>query len=342
MNAIRAASSVSATIPFLHYQTGAKLAGEYDRSDGTKDVPELVGRQIHRADLHRILADKVQATASDGLYLDHKLVGIDQVNGTLSVRFGNGASYEADLVIGADGLKSATRQILFGADAPQFTGQVAYRFLVPIEIAGQFMGAGRAAVYFGPRRVLNRYTLRSGTIVNCVAIAQSDIWGDDGWSIPGNRDELLAEFSGWHQDVTGLIALAPPDRLIKWGLFEREPLPTWRSGHITLLGDAAHPMLPFMGLGAAMAIEDAMILARALERSTDLATGLADYEANRIPRTAEVLRQSRLQGKLLQSRDPNSYSAAQSPTSDSKFFEYDPVTAPLIAPARPEPAPAVL
>jgi salicylate hydroxylase len=125
--------------------------------------------------------------------------------------------------------------------------------------------------------------------------------------------------------VTDLIAAAPADRIIKWALFAREPLPTWRAGRAALLGDAAHPMLPFLGLGAMMAIEDALILARALEADSDPVSGLARYEAARRSRTSLIQKASIIQGRLLQAHDPESYAAVASPAHDPTIFDFDPL-----------------
>ena len=328
LDAVRAAASLSTTIPFLHYRTAERLAGEYDRSDGTEDSPEIVGRQIHRADLHAILATAYGETEGE-LSLSRQLVGVEPRGDGVRLAFADGARAEADLLIGADGLRSTVRELLFDSTPPLFTGQVAWRFLAPWATAAPFMGAGRAAVYFGPGRVINRYTLRRGRIVNCVALARSETWFEEGWSVRGDPAELGRLFDGWHPDVTGLLAQAPAETLRRWGLFHREPLPVWREGEATLLGDAAHPMLPFLGLGAAMAIEDAMVLARTLAAETEPTAALELYEAVRKPRTAEVFRQSVRQGELLQSRDPDNYDPVAAPASDRRYFDYDPVTAPL-------------
>jgi salicylate hydroxylase len=325
LEAVREAALVSATIPFLHYRTGERLAGEYDRSDGSADIPELVGRQIHRADLHAILV------AGFGRYggtisLGRKLKTVEPLGSGYRLHFAEGPSAETDLLVGADGLRSVVRALLLEDAPPVFTNQVAWRFLVPAAAAAPYMGAGRAAVYFGPGKVLNRYTLRRGQIVNCVALARADTWFEEGWAVKGDPAEMLRLFEGWHPDVTGLMSLATPDTLRRWGLFHRDPLPVWRSGHATLLGDSAHPMLPFLGLGAAMAIEDAMVLARALGAQANIGAALDVYETVRKPRTAQVYRQSIRQGELLQSRDPDQFDGAAAPASDRSFYDYDPTT----------------
>jgi salicylate hydroxylase len=323
---VKRAALISAAIPFLHYKTAARLAGDYDRSDGAAQPDAPVGRQIHRADLHSILAAKF-ATIGGELFLGHRLIGIEE--GGARLRFEGRDDAVADLLVGADGLRSAVRSLLLEPSAPIFTNQVAWRFLIPTSEALPYMSAGRAAVYFGPGKVINRYTLRKGEVLNCVALARTEGWFEEGWSVQGDPAEMLQLYDGWHEDVVGLMRLATPQTLRRWGLYHRDPLPFWRTGRATLLGDAAHPMLPFLGLGAAMAIEDAMVLTRALAQETDLEAALELYEAARKPRTAEVYRQSIRQGELLQSRDPDAFDGAAAPASDRTFYDYDPVTAPL-------------
>ncbi|MET3762198.1 FAD-dependent monooxygenase [Sphingomonas sp. UYEF23] len=315
-------STPSSGFPFLHYRTGALLAGTLDHGiglpdDGTADV----SRQCHRADLHGVLA-----TAFGGpLHLDHRLVGIEETAHGVRARFADGSSAEGDALIAADGVRSIARSILWGETAPRFTGQMAYRFLVGRPFAEPFLEHGRGAVFLGPQRTFNRYTLRSGQVINCVGIAATDAWVDEGWSTPATRDELQATFAGWQPSVTGMMGVA--ERLIKWGIFDHAPLPAWSKGRVTLLGDAAHAMLPFLGMGAAMAIEDAMVLARALEAERDVAPAFARYEAARIPRTTLIQAKSVEQGILTQARNPDDYRHTAAPAADPAIMAYDPVTA---------------
>jgi salicylate hydroxylase len=246
------------------------------------------------------------------------------LNGVPHLRFADGSSADSDLLIAADGIRSVIRHTLWGGGAPRFTGQVAWRCMIPIELAKPFMSAGRAAVYMGPDRIFNRYTLRGGALLNCVAIARSDAWRQEGWSTLADREELLSLYVGWHPDVIGLMECAPAEHLIKWGLFDRDPLAEWGRGGITLLGDAAHPMLPFLGLGAAMAIEDGFVLAKAIESNGPTPKALRRYENARRGRTAEVYEQSRLQGRLAQSRDPDNYDHAATPAGNRALSDFDP------------------
>jgi salicylate hydroxylase len=329
LDRITATASLVRDMAFLHYRSGALLAGSHDVSNGAMIPGVAGGVQIHRADMHALLVARFEEIAPGHLALDRALVDFSDASGPVQLRFADRPTAEGDMLIGADGVRSAVRQKLWGEGQPRFTGQVAYRFMVPGDVAAPFLEQhGRVAVFQGPGKIFNRYTLRGGDVLNCVAITRSDAWQSDGWSTPATREEMLELYHGWHPDVTGLMAIAPGRHLIKWALFDRPPLPGWLRGRTTLLGDAAHPMLPFLGLGAAMAIEDAMVLARALEQSPDVA-GLTLYEDLRHRRVERVAELSRLQGDLSQATDPEQYDPTAAPAQDLSIGSYDPVTAPL-------------
>jgi salicylate hydroxylase len=313
---------------FLHYRSAALLAGAMDPSDGAPDDGTAdVARQIHRADLHSVLADAFRERAPGRLHLGHALVAIDDRANAVDARFANGAVASADALIAADGVRSTARTLLWGEDQPRYTGQVAFRFLVARAAAQPYLEHGRGAVFIGPGRTFNRYTLRGGAMVNCVGLAAHPEWVADSWSCGATREELLANFEGWHPSVTGLMGEA--GALIKWGIYDRAPLPCWSQGRSTLLGDAAHAMLPFLGMGAAMAIEDGMILARAFDTEGGVAEAFARYEASRRPRTTLVHEKSAQQGRLTQALDPEAYDHSASPAGDPAITGFDPVTAPI-------------
>ena len=320
-SAIARHATPSTGFPFVHYRTGRILSGTINHGrgepdDGTADI----SRQCHRADLHAELA-----AAWGPVHLGHNLIGIDETADGVRATFADGSVAEGDALIAADGVRSAARAILFGEDQPRFTGQVAYRFLVDGERARPFLELGRGAVFIGPKRTFNRYTLRGGDLLNCVGIAATETWTGDGWAIPASVEELSEAFDGWHPSVTGLFGEA--NNLIKWGIFERVPLPCWSQGRTTLLGDAAHAMTPFLGMGAAMAIEDAIILARSFEAEQSVAPAFARYEAARRPRTLLLHEKSAEQGRLTQARDPDHYDPTAAPASDPSILAYNPVTA---------------
>ena len=181
--------------------------------------------------------------------------------------------------------------------------------LIPIAaLAGERIEPA-SAVWQGPGHFLTRYKVRAGQLLNFVGIARAQQWTDEGWSIPATVEELLAEFAEFNDDARRLLAATPPDGLFKWGIFDREPLAGWTYQRVTLLGDAAHPMTPFLGQGAAMAIEDAAVLARAITADGVGPEALARYESARRERTTRVFLESRAQGERLTTYDPDRYTA---------------------------------
>ena len=336
--ALLAASLPSRHVAFVHYRTRALLAGSFDEGE-PEDLGFATARHIHRADLHRILLDAVRAADPACIETGRRIASVSQDGQKATAHFTDGSSASADLLLGADGARSIIRNFLFGDDAPQFAGQVAFRCLIPAAAAAPYMTQGPAVVSAGPARNFHRYPIRGGSIVNVIGIARSDRWRIEGWNIPATIDEFLSAFEGFHDDVTGLIRQSPADTLVKWGLFLRPPVTQWSSGRIALLGDAAHPILPFLGLGAALAIEDGLVLARSLGQAGDEAGGFAIYQATRAERVAAVRQQSILQGERLQASDPDAGDLGRAPPqSGLSRFDYDPSAVPLAAPLLQTPA----
>ncbi|MEO0440378.1 MAG: FAD-dependent monooxygenase [Pseudomonadota bacterium] len=311
------------TLPFLHYRNARLLMGNFDHGDGTADDGEAnIVRHIYRADLQQVLIESLMGLGGD-IHTAHRLTDIDDTGELALAQFANGEQAAGDLIVGADGVRSAVRAILHPGDEPRFTDHVAFRFLVPMTEARPFMEQGRSAIFIGPQRTFNRYTMCHGEIVNCAGLVETSEQVPEGWSIGANRDELAQAFDGWHADVTGLIGHA--SQIIKWGLYDRQPLPSWSRGRVTMLGDAAHAMLPFLGMGAAMAIEDGYILARALEMEPHIASALQRYEKARQPRTEEVHAASIMQGKVTQSIDPDTFRPSSAPMNNMAMMAFDPV-----------------
>lgn len=255
---------------------------------------------IHRADLHDLLRRAVEAQDPACLHTGHGLQRIEQHDGLVTATFSHGATITARAVIGCDGIHSRTRAILIGAEQPRFTGQVAYRGLVPADALPAHMLTHTSAVWIGPDRHVVHYALRGGRLINFVAIVATPRWQEEGWNIRAPVDELVAQFAGWHQDLLTLLGGTPDRACFKWGLFDREPVQRWSHGAVTLLGDAAHPMLPLMAQGAAMAIEDGCVLARCLALPVPVAEALARYDQARIHRTSSIVRRSRAAKDLYQ------------------------------------------
>jgi salicylate hydroxylase len=315
-------------VAFLNYRTGALLAGALDQGrpvDGGLETP----RHIHRADLHAILLRAVQALDPASVATDKRLVGVAPDDAGVDSRFADGTTDRADILIGADGARSVVRRQAFEDRAPEFAGQVAFRCLIPFEEAAPFMGTAAAAVSIGAGRIFHRYPIRGGTLVNVIGIARTECWTGESWSTPAAVFEFLQAYQGFHDDVVGLIKRAPAEHLIKWGLFTRPPLPQWSQDRMVLLGDAAHPILPFLGLGAALAIEDAIVLVRALSKAASAKTAFEAFQAARRERVETVRTKSIEQGEIIQGSDPDADAVTRSPSQNVDLFAYDPCEAPI-------------
>ena len=315
-------------IAFVHYHSGALLAGTFDKGtppDHGFDKP----RHIHRADLHAILLAAVIAMDRDAVVTNKRLVRVEHNATGVEARFSDHTTAAADLLVAADGTRSAVRHQLFDDAPPQFAEQVAFRCLIPREIAAPFMSAGNAVVSIGPSRIFNRYVIRGGALVNVIGIARSDRWRGEGWNTPATIDDFLLEYDGFHEDVTGLIKLSPPETLIKWGLFVRPPIAQWSVGRVVLLGDAAHPILPFLGLGAALAIEDGIVLSRALAEASTVEGAFAAFQQARVARVETVRTETIRQGEIIQASDPDAVAVTRSPSQNTDLFDYDPTKIPI-------------
>jgi 2-polyprenyl-6-methoxyphenol hydroxylase-like FAD-dependent oxidoreductase len=195
----------------------------------------------------------------------------------------------AHALIAADGLWSTLRQQLGHRTVPRPAGHTAWRTLIPAEAAPKSAAAPAVNLWLGADTHLVHYPVKAGRMINVVAIVGDD-WREPGWNTPGEPRELLDRFSAdeWHASARDLLIAS--ERWQKWALFACPALTTWGNGRITLLGDAAHPMLPYLAQGAAMAVEDAFVLAACLDRNPDVPAALRAYEASRLPRTARVQR----------------------------------------------------
>ncbi len=278
----------------------AALMGDAPLADVMESTHGAPWLHIHRSDLLDALLAAVSAQGGVDLHVGHRAAGCAQDGGSVTVQFGNGASAEGELMVACDGVRSTMRAQVAEQTEARFRGQVAWRALAPARGLPGRVTDRASVVWIGEDRHIVQYVLRGGSLVNYVAIAVQQEWAEEGWNRPAQLEEVQAEFAGWHEDVQSLLQATPADALYKWGLFDRDPLKQWVYGRIALLGDAAHPMLPFMAQGSAMAIEDAVVLARCLESFDDLDVALSRYQAVRRERTARVILQSRAQTGLYQ------------------------------------------
>jgi len=261
------------------FELGAVSAKRY----GTPHV------MLHRADLHALLAEAVGRLKPDAVHLAKRCIGLTQSDRQVEIRFETGETASAAYVIGADGIHSRVRECLFGPDRPQFTGVVAWRAVVPMQTLPSRLAQMVGSNWLGPRGHVLHYPVRRGELMNYISLVERDDWQIESWTVAGTRSELANDYRGWHADVHAIIAnIETP---YKWALMVREPMPQWSQGRITLLGDACHPTLPFLGQGGVMALEDGYVVAACLQRYfTDPAKALGRYEELRKERSAAVVR----------------------------------------------------
>ena len=240
---------------------------------------------VYRPDLLDVLAHAVRRVKPDAIHLGAKCAGFTQDEAGVTLSF-EGGSVKSDVLVGADGVHSGIRQGLFGADKPEFTGMIAWRGIVPMERLPKHMARMVGSNWIGPGGHIVHYPLRAGRLMNFVGVLERGDWRVESWSARGTQEELAADFRGWHDDIQAFIRAI--DTPYKWALMVRAPLERWTIGRVTLLGDAAHSMLPFLAQGAIMAIEDGYVLARCIS-GFPVETALQRYEAARRERTRRTV-----------------------------------------------------
>jgi salicylate hydroxylase/6-hydroxynicotinate 3-monooxygenase len=276
---------------------------------------------MHRGDLHAALTAVVPA---DSVHVGKKLIGLEQRAGQVRLAFADGTDAYADAVIGADGLHSAVRELLFGPDTPRFSGRVAYRAVFPASLLGGLdLGGSRTKWWGTDRHIVIYYTTATRDEVYFVtSVPEPAQWlTPESWSAKGDVGELRAAFEGFHADVRGVLEACPDCH--KWAVLDRDPLPAWSDGPVTLLGDACHPMTPYMAQGAATAMEDAAVLARSLEAAGDIPAAFELYAAHRKPRTSRIQAIS----------SANTWMSSATNTDPDWLYGYDAWSAPLEIPA---------
>ena len=247
---------------------------------------------MHRADLVEMLA---RALPAGSVHTGHRGIRLCAGRQTARVTFANGVSVEADIVIAADGIHSELRRFVFAASQPVFSGSVAYRGLVPHERVPHWP-TDRWQMWLGKGRHFLAFPVRAGKLINYVGFVPTDQEMKKSWSAPGDPELLRQAFAGWDPRIEQL--LAEVRMTFRWALYDREPLPVWTRQRLSLLGDAAHPMLPHLGQGANQSIEDGMALATILARAdrTTAPSALLAYERLRRERVAQVQRGARENG----------------------------------------------
>jgi 6-hydroxynicotinate 3-monooxygenase len=272
-----------------HFESGA-LTHDYalgQKAEERYGAPYLL---LHRGDLHAAIASIVPQSI---VHLNKKAVAIDQNRGGVRLRFADGERATADALIGADGVHSLVRESLFGHEEPRFTGRVAYRTTFPTGDLGA-LGLGDNTKWWGPDRHIVIYFVKpKREEIYFVTSTPEPEFEVESWSSRGDVETLRAAYKDFHPQVQKVLAAC--QRVHKWALVEREPLSSWSVGRVTLLGDACHPMTPYMAQGAAMALEDAAVLSRCVETCDPdgISTAFLRYEHTRKERTSRVQLTSR-------------------------------------------------
>lgn len=287
LEAVAAVASMPQTLEMRLGRTGEKvfsipIAKEARTRYG---APYL---HVHRADLIEVLR-RAAAFAGVHIRLGARVSAYVRDNDGLRVGLDTGAIVPCDLLVGADGVRSTVRKQMLGEEDPRYTGAVAWRLTVPAEVAPDLPHA--AIVWAGPGRHAVTYRIRRGELINFVGVVETDKWRGESWDQPGDLLELAEDFGDWAQPIPDIIAAC--GACFVWALFDRDPLPRWHDERVVLLGDACHPMPPFQAQGAAMALEDAVVLAKCVQAHGVTAQGLGTYERLRKPRASKVLASAR-------------------------------------------------
>ncbi|WP_327009392.1 FAD-dependent monooxygenase [Dactylosporangium sp. NBC_01737] len=297
--ALREVGSDLHRIQFHEWRTG-ELFYEHPMGDWYTDRFGAPFLGLHRADLQQVLLDAFRAGGGE-VRLGRRCVAIDELPDGVDVTFADGTSTRADVLIGADGVRSTVRQHVAGPDEAVFAGMSCFRGLVPVDRVpgGDQMGL---TFFLGPVSHLVVYPVRRGELINFVAYTRDEAWTDESWSAKGDASQAVAAFEGFNDTVLAMLGAVQDTG--RWALFDREPLRQWSTGRVTLLGDAAHPMLPHAGQGSNQAVEDVAVLAHFLGQP-DLKVGeaLAAYETVRKPRARQLQIGSRGNAKCFQVPD---------------------------------------
>lgn len=251
---------------------------------------------LHRGDLHNMLATAVRGLKPNAIHTGYNCESVRHDTGMVQVNFTNGAVVTGDVLVGADGVHSVVRKTLHAIAKPRFSGNVFWRGMVPIELVPE-RERHISGSWISPSGNVTVYPVRGGHLLNFVGTVKRPDWGDEhSWTEEGTKEECLADFDGWHENVRAIISnIEVP---YKWGSYVFETVKNWSIGRTTLLGDACHAMPPSLGQGAVMAIEDAVVLARCLERNPDdPVRALQRYQAVREPRARAVVDKSWAQSK---------------------------------------------
>jgi salicylate hydroxylase len=324
---------------FRRYDSGAMmhsipLGAEHEKRHG---APYF---HIHRADIHELLVRAVRRLDPDCIILNARATGFEETTDGVTLLLADGRRVRGDVLIGADGIKSAIRAQILGETPVTYTGDVAWRAVVPVSRLPAGIMETVSTVWCGPHKHAVMYYLRGGTLMNFVGLVEYAHPENESWTQKRPWADLKADYAGWHPTIQTVIDAIDKDGCYRYALNNRTPVDRWSTGRVTLLGDAAHPTLPYLASGAAMAIEDGAVVARCLEAFDTASVALKTYQDMRTDRTARVVRESSGNRDLYRIEDEAEMRKAFHEKNMSKersewLFAYDPLTVPLVPPAKP-------
>jgi salicylate hydroxylase len=315
----------------------------YDDGDVLQEIPlgetyrerhGLPYVTIHRADLHELLVERVRQLSPYALRTGATVSRYEEDDTGVTVRLKSGETVRGDALVGADGIKSIVRAGIAGSDDAPYTGDSVWRVIVPMESLPVEFRRMNTDIWAGPGKHAVTYPLRRGQLMNLVGCVEQEGWEDESWVTPRPWEEMRADFEGWHPMITTIIEKADRNACYRWALRDREPIDNWMSERVTLLGDAAHPTLPYMAQGAAMAVEDAAVLARCLVKADSVKNAFEFYQGARLDRTARIVRESGSNRALFHMDSVSELRAAfakrnMNAERSAWLFSYDPLTVEL-------------
>ena len=305
------------------------LSDEHERLHGAPYY------QLHRADVHTLLATKVIELRRDAIRLNCRVTGFEENENSVKLRLADGTSVKGDLLVGADGLKSVICQQIVGNVSATYTGDAAWRITVPVECLPQNFIDQVMMVWMGPGRHVVTYYLRAGALLNFVGLVETDEMSEESWTAKFPWDRFKADFQGWHADIQTIIDAADRDGCYRWSLHYRPAIMNWSTRRATLLGDSVHPTLPYLAQGACMAIEDGAVLTRALDHADSIPDALQLYQRNRIDRTVRIVNQSTANRELFHLRTVDAIRASfakrdEGADRNAWLYSYNPLTVKLV------------
>ena len=290
---------------------------------------------IHRADLQETLLNRLGETAPGALRLEAEAVGYSENTDGVKLELASGEEIQGDLLIAADGVRSSIRRQILGPDQAEFSGNVAWRSTIPSNrLPRDFMPTDHVA-WVGPGRHLVMYWLRNQELLNIVGVVEGDVDAEESWTVRADWSEFKADFEGWHEDIQTVIDASDRENCFRWALNIRKPVHNWRSEHTILIGDAAHPMLPYLAQGAASAVEDVAILMRVLTEVTSVPKALERFQKTRLPRAARVVESANRLRRINHMADEEDLRRAIAKSADlfaerdTWLYNYNPLVAPL-------------